>query len=187
MNEVKALPPPENYIPTPPTEPQPKPQPHQITEDLVNLKDDAVSADEQGNKLALALFNGPPTTCTNNSWEAFPSNGDSEVTSAWQTPAAESGKADWELALVESTSNLSKQKATLGVIADMERKQHLLVQEQQIWQQYGRDGMQGQVGLANISGASGYYGPSPQPMMMPYGMPQLSGMGQPGGYYYTQY
>ncbi|KAF2310629.1 hypothetical protein GH714_015697 [Hevea brasiliensis] len=264
MNEVKALPPPENYIPTPPTEPQPKPQPHQITEDLVNLKDDAVSADEQGNKLALALFNGPPTTCTNNSWEAFPSNGDSEVTSAWQTPAAESGKADWELALVESTSNLSKQKATLGggmdplllngmydhgavrqhvnttqlsagsassvalpcpgksatpvlalpapdgtfqpvgnqdpfaasfavpppsyvQIADMERKQHLLVQEQQIWQQYGRDGMQGQVGLANISGASGYYGPSPQPMMMPYGMPQLSGMGQPGGYYYTQY
>ncbi|KAG8639307.1 hypothetical protein MANES_14G114700v8 [Manihot esculenta] len=251
MNEVKALPPRENYIPPPPPEPQPKPQPQQITEDLVNLKDDAVSSDEQGNKFALALFNGPPTTNANGSWEAFPSNRSSEVTSAWQTPAAESGKADWELALVESTSNLSKQKATLGggldplllngmydhgavrqhvnttqfnggsassvalpgpgktatpglalpapdgmvkpvgnqdpfaaslavpppsyvQIADMERKQHLLVQEQQIWQHYGREGMQGQVGLATISGASGYYGPSPQSMTMPYGIPQVA-------------
>ncbi|OAY47150.1 probable clathrin assembly protein At4g32285 [Manihot esculenta] len=260
MDQVKALPPPENYTPPPPTEPQPKPQPQQASEDLVNLKDDAGSADDQSNKMALALFSGPPSTTTNGSWEAFSSNGDSEVTSAWRTPAAESGKADWELALVESASNLSKQKATLGggmdplllngmydhgavrqhvnttqlsggssssvalpgpgknatpvlalpapdgtvqpvgnqdpfaaslavpppsyvQIADMERKQHLLVQEQQMWQQYGRDGMQGQLGLANLSGASGYYGPSPQPPMMPYGMPQVTGMGQPGGYY----
>ncbi|KAJ9163079.1 hypothetical protein P3X46_022791 [Hevea brasiliensis] len=264
MNEVKALPPPENYTSRPPPEPRPKPQLQQVTEDLVNLRDDAVSADDQGNKLALALFSGPPIASTNGSWEAFPSNGDSEVTSAWQTPAAESGKADWELALVESTSNLSNQKAILGggmdplllngmydhgavrqhvnatqlsggsassvalpgpgksatpvlalpapdgtvqpvgnhdpfaaslavpppsyvQIADMERKQHLLLQEQQIWKQYGRDGMHGQVGLANISGYSAYYGPSPQSMMMPYGMPQVSGLRQPGGYYYTHY
>jgi hypothetical protein len=224
----------------------------------VNLKDDAISADEQGNKLALALFSGQPATNTDGSWEAFPSNGEPEVTSAWQTPAAEIGKADWELALAESASNLSKQKATLAggfdplllngmydqgavrqhvrttqlgggsassvtlpgagktatpvlalpapdgtvqavghqdpfaaslavpppsyvQIAEMERKQQLLVQEQQLWQQYGRDGMQGQVGLAKIAaGGSGYYGPSPQPMM-PYGMPQ------PGGYYYAPY
>lgn len=264
MNEIKALPPPENYTPPPPPEPQPKPQPQQVTEDLVNLKDDAISADEQGNKLALALFSGPPTTNTNGAWEAFPSNGEPEVTSAWQTPAAESGKADWELALVESASNLSKQRATLAggfdplllngmydqgavrqhvrttqlsggsassvalpgagksatpvlalpapdgtvqpvgnldpfaaslavppppyvQIADMERKQQLLLQEQQLWQQYGSNGMQGPVDLAKISGASGYYGPSPQPMTMLYGMPQVGGMGQPGGYYYPHY
>lgn len=257
MNEIKALPPPENYNPPPPPEPEAKPQPQKVTEDLVNLKDDAISADEQGNKLALALFSGQPATNTDGSWEAFPSNGEPEVTSAWQTPAAEMGKADWELALAESASNLSKQKATLGggfdplllngmydqgavrqhvsttqlsggsassvalpgagktatpvlalpapdgtvqvvghqdpfaaslavpppsyvQIADMEKKQQFLVQEQQLWQQYGRDGMPGQLGLAKIAGGSGYYGPSPQPMM-PYGMPQ------PGGYYYTPY
>ncbi|XP_008242801.1 PREDICTED: putative clathrin assembly protein At2g25430 [Prunus mume] len=253
---MKALPPPENYTPPPPPpEAQPKashPQP--VTEDLVNLRDDGVTADEQGNKLALALFSGPPTTTnTNGSWEAFPSDGEPQVTSAWQTPAAESGKADWELALVETASNLSKQKADLAggfdplllngmydqgavrqhvstsqlsggsassvampgagkavtpllalpapdgtvqavgqqdpfaaslavpppsyvQIAEMERKQYLLSQEQLLWQQYGRDGMQGQVGLAKISsGGSGYYG-QPQPMMP-----------QPGGYYYAPY
>lgn len=36
------------------------------------------------------------------------------MTSAWQTPAAEKGKADWELALVETASNLAKQKADLA-------------------------------------------------------------------------
>ncbi|KAE7998914.1 hypothetical protein FH972_003407 [Carpinus fangiana] len=259
MNEIKALPPPENYNPPPPPEPEAKakPQPQKVSEDLVNLKDDAISADEQGNKLALALFSGQPATNTDGSWEAFPSNGEPEVTSAWQTPAAEIGKADWELALAESASNLSKQKATLAggfdslllngmydqgavrqhvsttqlsggssssvalpgpgktatpvlalpapdgtvqavghqdpfaaslavpppsyvQIADMEKKQQFLVQEQQLWQQYGRDGMHGQVALAKIAGGPGYYGPSPQPMM-PYGMPQ------PGGYYYAPY
>ncbi|GFS40906.1 epsin N-terminal homology (ENTH) domain-containing protein [Actinidia rufa] len=246
MNGIKALPPPENYTPTPPPPPpvpQPKPQPQHVTEDLVNLKDD-VSAEDQSNKLTLALFSGLPAANSNSSWEAF--NGEPEVTSAWQTPAAESGKADWELALVESASNLSKQKADLAggfdplllngmydqgavrqhvsntqltggsassvalpgtgksatpilalpapdgtvqnvghqdpfaaslvvpppayvQIADMEKKQHLLVQEQQLWQQYGSSGMQGQVGLAKIAAS--------------YGMPPVTGMGQPSGYY----
>lgn len=263
MNEIKALPPPENYTPPPPPEPQPKPQQPQETEDLVNLRDDAVTADDQGNKFALALFAGPPSNNTNGSWETFQSNGQPEITSAWQTPAAESGKADWELALVESASNLSKQKATMGggldplllngmydqgtvrqhvstsqlsggsassvalpglgksttpvlalpapdgtvqtvgqdpfaaslsipppsyvQMSDMEKKQQLLVQEQQLWQQYASNGMQGQASLAKINGA-GFYGPGPGPMqMMPYGMPPVSGMGQPGGYYYTPY
>ncbi|WCJ30029.1 ENTH/ANTH/VHS superfamily protein [Euphorbia peplus] len=268
-NEVKdALPPAENYTPPPPPKlqpkPKPKPQPQQVTQDLVDLKDDGVSADEQGNKFALALFSGSSTTNTNGTWETFPSNGEAEVTSAWQTPAAESGKENWEVALVETTSNLSKQKAAMGggmdplllngmydqatvrqhvnttqlsggsassvalpgsgntgapvlalpapdgtvqpvgnqdpfaaslaiappsyvQMADMERKQHLLVQEQQLWQQYGSNGMQGQLGLAKISNSSGYYGPAPQPIMMPYGMQQVGGMGQPGGYYYAPY
>ncbi|GAV82486.1 ANTH domain-containing protein [Cephalotus follicularis] len=263
MNTIKALPPPENYsAPAQPArEPQqPKPHPQQ-TDDLVNIRDDAVSAEERGNKLALALFSGQSSANTNGSWEAFPSHGEPEVTSAWQTPAAESGKADWELALAESASNLSKQKATMAggfdslllngmydqgavrqhvstsqlgggsassvvlpglgnsytpvlalpapdgtvqpvgnqdpfaasltvpppsyvQIADMEKKQHLLVQEQQVWQQYGRDGMQGQVALTKLNGSSGYYVPQP---MMPYGMPQVNGMGHAGGYNYIPY
>lgn len=267
MNEIKALPPPENYTPPPPEpEPKPQPPPPSVSEDLVNLRDEGVSADDQANRLALALFSGPATGNANGSWEAFPSNGtapgEPEVTSAWQTPAAESGKADWELALVETASNLSKQKATLAggfdpllltgmyeqgavrqhtstaqlsggsassvalpgpgksttpVLAlpapdgtiqtvgqdpfaaslsfpppsyvqmvDMEKKQQLLVQEQQLWQQYARDGMQGQVSLAKISGGAGYYAAGVPPMM-PYGMPPaVNGMG-PGGYYYTPY
>ncbi|KAM3300926.1 putative clathrin assembly protein [Capsicum chacoense] len=259
MNEMKALPPPENYKPPPPAPPQPGPQPtpqtQQVTEDLVNLKDDGVTADGEGNKMALALFSGPVTT-GNGSWEAFPSDGQTEqVTSAWQTPAAEIGKADWELALVETASNLSKQTADLaggfdslllngmydqgtvkqhvnntqatggsassvalpGVgksanpilalpapdgtvqpvgnqdpfaaslavpppsyvqMAEQERKQHLLMQEQQMWQQYASNGMQGQLGLSRLAGTTGYYGPGMQPSM-PYGM------GQPTGYYFT--
>lgn len=264
MNDIKALPPPENYTPPLPplqTPPKPQPQPQQVTEDLVNLRDEGVTADEQGNKLALALFSGPPTTKTNNSWEAFPSEGEPEITSAWQTPAAESGKADWELALVENASHLSNQKANLAggfeplllngmydqgtvmqhvssnqlsggsassvalpgtgksatpvlalpapdgtiqpvgnqdpfaaslsvpppsyvQIADMEKKQHFLTQEQQLWHQYASNGMQGQLGLNKIASTTNYYGNVIQPMM-PYGMPQVSGLGHPGGYYYA--
>ncbi|KAG5242807.1 clathrin assembly protein [Salix suchowensis] len=261
MNEVKALPPPESYTPPPLPELQPKPQHQHVTEDFINLKDNGISADEQGNELALALFSGPPTTNTNGAWVAFSSDGEPEVTSAWQTPSAQSGQADWELTLVESASNLSKQKATSGggfdqfllngmydqglvrqhvstrqltggsassvalpgvdksatkvlallapdgtiqpvgnqdpfaasiavpppsyvQIADMERKHHLLASEQKLWQHYGRDGMHGQASLAKISGASGFYGPTTHPLMMPSGMPHVNGMGHQGGFYY---
>ncbi|CAK7353714.1 unnamed protein product [Dovyalis caffra] len=261
MNEIKALPPPEDYTPPPP-EPETKPQQPQFTEDLVNLREDSVTADDQGNRFALALFAGPPANNGNGSWEAFPSNGEPQVTSAWQTPAADPGKADWELALVETASNLTKQKATLGggfdslllngmydqgtvrqhvgtaqlsggsassvalpgpgktttpvlalpapdgtvqavnqdpfaasmsvpppsyvQMADMEKKQTLLVQEQVTWQQYAKEGMQGQASLAKINGA-GYYNAGPMPMM-PYGMPPVNGMGPPpAGYYYHPY
>ncbi|KAK4257415.1 hypothetical protein QN277_007008 [Acacia crassicarpa] len=263
MNEVKALPAPENFTPPPPPVTQPKTPPPPPPQQLVDLRDNANSADEQGNRLALALFSGPPTVKSEGSWEAFPSDGGSEVTSAWQTPAAEPGKADWELALVESTSNLSRQKADLAggfdslllngmydqgavrqhvstsqisggsassvalpgknatqvlalpapdgtvqaigpqdpfaasltvpppsyvQMAEMERKQEMLVHEQQIWQQYGRNGMQGQVGLAKVAGGgSGFIASGSQPMMMPYGMPQHNGMVQPGGYYYAPF
>uniref|UniRef100_A0A7N0U7S5 ENTH domain-containing protein n=1 Tax=Kalanchoe fedtschenkoi TaxID=63787 RepID=A0A7N0U7S5_KALFE len=117
MNEIKALPAPEVEAPPPPPPPEPKPEPElpkpQYTEDLVNLRDDGVTADDQGNKFALALFAGSPAN-GNGSWQAFPSDGHSDVTSAWQNPAAETGKADWELALVESASNLSKQQNAMG-------------------------------------------------------------------------
>lgn len=249
FNEIKALPTPKDYnSPTPQPRPQaqPKPQTQQTTEDLVNLKDDAMSVEVQGNKLALALFSETPAVNADGSWEVFPSDGEPEMTSAWQTPAAEMGKADWELTLVETASNLSKQKADMGggidslllsgmydqgavkqhvsnaqlnvgsassvtlpgigkgatpvlalpapdgtvhtvgnqdpfaaslvvpppsyvQMADMEMKQHLLVHEQRLWQQYANNGMQGQVGSANATGGTnGCY----------------NGTGQPGGYYY---
>lgn len=275
INEVKALPAPdtENSTPqsqSPPLAPEPKEAPRilQETGDLLNLRDDdGVLADEQGNKLAMALISGVSTVKTDGLWEEFSL---SEVNSVWQTPAAEIGKADWELALVETTSNLSNERsdlrggfdslllngmydqgavrqhvsspdmsggsfssvalpgagknttpihalpapdgtmqavgtqdpfaASLSVpppsyvrIAEMERKQNLLVQEQHLWQQYGRDGMQGQVGLTSVGGGSSHYhhaggsshyhhAPGSQPMMS-YGMPQVGGIGQPGGYY----
>lgn len=265
MNDIKALPPPENYAPPPPpppSEPIPEPKPQEeVTRDLVDLRDDAVTADDQGNRFALALFAGSAASNGNGSWEAFPSNGQPEVTSAWQTPAAEAGKADWELALVETASNLSKQKAALaggfdplllngmydqGMVrqhvntaqasggsassvalpgpgktttpvlalpapdgtvqtvnqdpfaaslcipppsyvqmAEMEKKQQFLVQEQQTWLQYARDGMQGQASLAKLSG-TGYYAGGPIPVV-PYGMPPVNGMGAPAGYYHTPY
>ncbi|KAG6417061.1 hypothetical protein SASPL_119211 [Salvia splendens] len=244
MNEVKALPPPGNITPPPPVEPEPaKP----AVQDLVDLRE--VTADDQGNQLALALFaanNG------NGSWEAFPSNGEADVSSAWQNPAAEAGKADWELALVESASHLSNQKAAMGggldsllldgmydqgvvqhhtsttkmsggsassvalpsagasktpvlalpapdgtvqtfgqdpfaaslsiqppayvQMADMEKKQGLLAQEQMVWQQYSREGMQGQTSFAKI-GTPSYYG-----------MPPVNGSGvPPAGYSYAPF
>ncbi|KZV47649.1 clathrin assembly protein [Dorcoceras hygrometricum] len=251
LNEIKALPPPEDYTPPPPPAPDmPKPVVEE-TRDLVDLRDDGVNADSQGNTLALALFGGAPGTNNGNgSWEPFSSNGEPEVTSAWQNPASESGKADWELALVESASNLSKQKASMGggldplllngmydqgmvrqhvstanlsggsassvalpgpgtsktpvlalpapdgtvqavgqdpfaasltipppayvQMSDMEKKQHLLLQEQMVWQQYSREGMQGQTSLHKIGAAQ------------PYGMPPVNG---PYGYqyHYTPY
>ncbi|KAL0905647.1 hypothetical protein M5K25_024083 [Dendrobium thyrsiflorum] len=253
MNSIKALPAPSDYeeqpAPEEPPKPEPEPQP-QPQGDLVDLREDAVTADAQGNKLALALFS-TGAGAANGTWEAFPS-GEGEVTSAWQTPAAEPGKADWELALVETASNLAKQKAALGggfdplllngmydqgavkqhvnaqassgssssvalpgpgktatqVLAlpapdgtvqniggdpfaaslsipppsyvqmdEIEKKQLLLLQEQQLWQQYAKDGMQGQASLSKLN--NGYNYPNPA---MQYGMPMMPP--PPAGFYY---
>ncbi|CAO2816941.1 unnamed protein product [Amaranthus hypochondriacus] len=264
MNEIKALPAPEEPTPPPPP-PPPEPEPKQVQGDLVDLREEGETADSQGNKFALALFAGPAGN-GNGSWQAFDSK--EGVTSAWQNPAAEPGKADWELALVETASNLSHQKAAMGggldplllngmydsgvvrqhvtatqmsgsassvalpgpgktttpvlalpapdgtvqtvggdpfaaslsvpppayvQMSDMEKKQHLLVQEQVVWQQYANSGMQGQATLAKIGGPA-YYAPGTS-MMMPsanplmpyqYGMPPANGMMPPQpGYYYN--
>ncbi|XP_047940336.1 probable clathrin assembly protein At4g32285 [Salvia hispanica] len=89
VSDIKALPPPENPL-----------------QDLVNLDDD-VSVDQESNKLALSLFS---------EWVEFPENGEGKVSSgsAWENPAAERGKADWEVVLVESVSNLSMQQVAMG-------------------------------------------------------------------------
>jgi len=257
MNSIKALPAPEPEpepvkvepeVKNPTPAPQPAPAAPVKQPDLVDLREDNNTADEQGNKLALALFSGPPAG-TKGEWEAFPSD-KNEVTSAWQTPAAEPGKADWELALVETASNLSNQKASMGggldplllngmydqgivrqhvsgqagsvgsassvalpgpaqaknqilalpapdgsvqtvggdpfaaslsvpppafvQMAEVEKKQQLLMQEQLMWQQYQQTGMQGQVSLNKLSNNGYGYG-------MPMGGYNL------GGYYNPTY
>ncbi|KAL4384837.1 hypothetical protein GQ457_15G012600 [Hibiscus cannabinus] len=168
--------------------------------DLLNLEDEAMSSQDYGLKLALALFGGPvPATAVSPSsdpgWEAFKDD------------------SDWESALVQSASNLKNQRAVLGggfdlllldsmyqqgamassgygttgsassvafgsvgrpatlalpappsskhnvvdpfaaslaveppsyvQMSDMEKKQRFLVEEQAMWEQYRRDGMQG--------------------------------------------
>ncbi|KAL6840904.1 hypothetical protein ACP4OV_029164 [Aristida adscensionis] len=242
MNRVKALPAPERYDAAAARSAPEKPA-RAPDQDLVDLREPAATADEQGNKLALALFSAPAGAANgagDGGWVAFPSDDAPEVTSAWQTPAAEPGKADWELALVETASNLSRQKAALGggmdplllggmydqgavrrqvaaqaasgsassvalpwqgaaapvlalpapdgtvqavggdpfaaslavpppsyvQMAEMERKQQLLVQEQQMWAQYRHGGGMGVQGLAGGGGAfaSNTYG-----MPVPYG------------------
>ncbi|CAA7406992.1 unnamed protein product [Spirodela intermedia] len=259
MGSIKALPAPEGF-----EEQQAAPPPESKQQDgggnLVDLREEVLSADDQGNRLALALFSGPPATGGGGggSWEPFPSGGAAageQVTSAWQNPAVDAGNANWELALVESASNLSKQKLAMpggmdplllngmydaGVVrqhvnaqmssggsassvalpgmgkttpvlalpapdgsvqavnqdpfaaslvvppppyvqmADMEKKQQLLVQENQVWEQYARDGMQGQASLAKLS----FHAAAAAPPMPYYGMP-------PAAYgaaaYYTPY
>ncbi|ERN12912.1 putative clathrin assembly protein At2g25430 [Amborella trichopoda] len=258
MRSIKALPAPPEWDEQQQQLPSEKPK--QETGDLVNLSEDAVTLEDQANKFALALFSADGAkAASGSSWEAFPSSGKEEVTSAWQL--AETGKAEWELALVESASNLSKQKATLaggfdpllldgmyeqgeskqqqGVLlnsggsassvvlpahrggtflalpappgapvvaqsgedpfaaslavppppyvqmSDLEKKQQFLTQEQQLWQQYAKDGMQGQLGLAKLH-TNG---------TMPYGMPAYGmgiggaayGMGMGGAGYYTHH
>ncbi|CAL4896056.1 unnamed protein product [Urochloa decumbens] len=231
MNGVKALPAPERFSTDVSRSVTVKASANKTNQadDLVDLREPAAAADEKENKLALALFSAPAaaTNGGDGSWVAFPSEPDDgapAVTSAWQTPAAEAGKADWELALVETASNLSRQAASLGggmdtlllggmydqgavrqhvaahaasgsassvalpapgrgaaapgvlmlpapdgtgtmqavgggdpfaaslavpppsyvQMAEMERKQQLLLQEQQMWAQYMQGGMQGQ-------------------------------------------
>lgn len=255
MNSILALPAPSDYVEEvleEKVEPE-KPKQQQEEGDLLDLRGGAVSAEDQSNSLALALFSAGGSTTANNSSGLWDS-GDNEVNSAWQNPAAEPGKADWELALVETASNLSRQKPALGggfdplllngmydqgavrqhvnaqtnagsassvalpglgrsttpvlalpapdgtvqtighdpfaasvsipppsyvQMADMEKKQQLLTQEQLLWQQYAMAGMQGQSSLAKLGSTYQYSNPA-----MPYGIPPINGN---VGFYHTSY
>ncbi|KAK7319384.1 hypothetical protein RJT34_04105 [Clitoria ternatea] len=105
MNAIKALPPPEEYHEEPAEEEADKEQPKEEkpvhTEgDLLNLGDDWIICDGHGDRLALALFDGA-ATATSTATQALP----------WH---AFDDAADWETALVQSASNLSNQKPSLG-------------------------------------------------------------------------
>ncbi|OIV96215.1 hypothetical protein TanjilG_14892 [Lupinus angustifolius] len=108
MNAIKALPPPEGFNEEPTEEMKeeerkeemPKEEKVVQTEgDLLNLGDDMVSKEEHADKLALALFDGALTT--------------SGATQALPWHAFDNG-ADWETSLVQTASNLTNQKPTLG-------------------------------------------------------------------------
>ncbi|KAL1544389.1 putative clathrin assembly protein [Salvia divinorum] len=147
----------------------PEPQQGKNTQeegDLLNLYDDTPTPTPQdfGDQLALALFDSYPATTapvnTSPPWETF----------------KESESGDWETALVQSASHLSNQKpslpqgfdplildASLAIappsyvqMSEIKKKQRLLLQEQLLWQQYARDGMHGQVGLANLQQQNSY-------------------------------
>lgn len=100
INEIKALPPPEEFHEEPAEEvkePEPKEEMVQTEGDLLNLGDMGHNQYD-GDKLALALFDGAAPTSTTQAlpWHAF-DNGE-----------------DWETTLVQSSSNLSNQKPSLG-------------------------------------------------------------------------
>jgi hypothetical protein len=117
MNSIKALPAPGDDTKEEFEEPN-LPKQEEKKADLINLSQAPISSEEQENKFALALFTGSSATSTvSNKWETFSTSEGPEssgTTSAWQTPLAENGKAGWELALVESASNLSKQSNTMS-------------------------------------------------------------------------
>ncbi|XP_068651535.1 putative clathrin assembly protein At1g03050 [Aristolochia californica] len=226
MNSIKALPAPESsqeiLIQEVTEEKEPEKEENkqictQVEADLLYLYDGALTCEEKGDEFALALFAGEAAAPT---WEAFKD---------------ESSSGDWETALVQSASNLSNQKSSLGggfnmlmldgmyqqpavatgnhaapsgsassmaypvktqgflalpappvpgsqnggdpfaasntisppayvQMSDMEKKQKLLVEEQFMWQQYAREGMQGHLPVAQMhpnyhmgAYAQGYY------------------------------
>ena len=107
MNAIKALPPPEGFNEEPAEvrektkEQEPKEEKVVQTEgDLLNLGDDMVTSHEHEDKLTLALFDGA-APATSGATQALP----------WH---AFDDAADWETALVQSASNLSNQKPSLG-------------------------------------------------------------------------
>ncbi|CAL0300800.1 unnamed protein product [Lupinus luteus] len=108
MNAIKALPPPEGFSEEPAEEVKDEVQKEEMPEeekvvqtegDLLNLGDDMVSKEEHADKVALALFDGALTT--------------SGATQALPWHAFDDG-ADWETSLVQTASNLTNQKPTLG-------------------------------------------------------------------------
>lgn len=102
-NAIKALPAPEYFHEEPAEEVEEEEAKEekwvQTEGDLLDLGDDMVASHEHGDMLALALFDGaaPATGATLAlPWHAF------------------DDASDWETALVQSTSNLSNQKPSLG-------------------------------------------------------------------------
>lgn len=236
INGMKALPAPP--VPEAPiTEMKPAPiVKEERNGNLLDLGEPPISSEEHGEKLALALFSGTETTSAAPKWETF------SGAAGGPAMAETSAKSGWELALVETTSEISKPNnnslaggfdrllldsmydqavdrhnlaaatapsgsassvalpgrpqssflalpapphamegvtsqdpfaASINVpppayvqMSDVQHKQQLLVQEQQLWLQYQRDGMQGYHGLMKLptNPFAAYFQPNAYPV-----------------------
>ncbi|KAL2343761.1 hypothetical protein Fmac_005046 [Flemingia macrophylla] len=163
MNAIKALPAPEYFHEEPleveeeAKEEEPKEEKCvQIEGDLLDLGDDMVASEAHGDMLALALFDGAePETSTTQAlpWHAF------------------DDASDWETALVQSTSNLPKQKPSLGGGFDT------FLLDSMYGQGATNIGMQGQDYGMNGSASSVALGSAGRPAMLALPAPPTSGSG----------
>ncbi|MCO5578060.1 hypothetical protein L7F22_031898 [Adiantum nelumboides] len=113
INGMKALPAPPLPADEPPAAVPAKPNIVSINTDgrdadLININEPAMSTEEHENKLALALFSDSKTK-VNSKWESFSADGDQSTTSVGGVAAmGNNDAAGWELALLETESDLSK-------------------------------------------------------------------------------
>ncbi|MCO5575442.1 hypothetical protein L7F22_029243 [Adiantum nelumboides] len=113
INGMKALPAPPLPADEPPTAVSAKPNTISINSDgrnadFISINEPAMSTEEHENKLALALFSGSETK-VNSKWESFSADGVQSTTSVGGVAAmGNNDAAGWELALLETESDLSK-------------------------------------------------------------------------------
>ncbi|BAT74002.1 hypothetical protein LR48_Vigan01g085800 [Vigna angularis] len=161
-NEIKALPAPEHLcqeaaedvVKEESKEEEAKEEKIVQTEgDLLDFGDDMVPSEEQGDKLALALFDG--ATAASSSRQALP----------WH---AFDDAADWEIALVQSPSSLPNRKPSLGGGFDT------LLLDSMYTQAATNAAMQGQTYGMNGSASSMVQGLTGGPAMLALPAPQTS-------------
>ncbi|OMO86882.1 ENTH/VHS/GAT family protein [Corchorus olitorius] len=169
MNSIKALPAPEEPSLLGEEEPEEVKEEDnskalvvQQEADLLNLGEYAMSSQDHANQLALALFDG-----------GAPAAGPSAPGPNWE---AFKDEADWESALVQSASNLTNQRATLGGGFDT-----LLLDG--MYQQGQTVAAMAQSGFAATGSASSVaFGSAGRPAMLALpAPPSANGMGGSGG------
>ncbi|EEE63786.1 hypothetical protein OsJ_18609 [Oryza sativa Japonica Group] len=167
VSATKALPAPEEPVAaaqeeqnageTVPAEPEAPPLIADGDADFLNLKGDAMSGEEHGRQLALALFDGNPAgqaaaASTAANAQAFSGSASSVAMRppgapmlAMGAPPGTSGASGDPFA-----ASMAVAPPAYVQMSDMETKQHQLVEEQMVWQQYGKNGMSGQGALAML-------------------------------------
>lgn len=168
MNNIKALPAPEDVVETPPVEEEKEEEPiveeikkpQQTEGDLLNLGEGAPSSEEHADKMALALFDAgvPAPSGSGPAWQAFSDD-----------------NADWETTLVQSASGLEQQKTALGGGFDM-----LLLNG--MYQQGGNSAAMAGPGFGNSGSASSVaLGSAGRPAMLALPAPPPSSNGATNG------
>ncbi|RVW15651.1 putative clathrin assembly protein [Vitis vinifera] len=173
INAIKALPAPEGWeVPVEEEKEEPKEEEKkekkeinvQEEGDLLNLGDDAVTTQEHGSQLALALFDGG-AVANQRLQPGKPSQPTMQQIGKqpWSNPqaACHAGVAGPPTSNDgASTRSVDPFAASLAVapptyvqMSEMEKKQKLLMEEQFLWQQYARDGMPGHLGIPKFQGS----------------------------------